>query len=630
MHDARCVDLEEGAQGGPGVAAAKAVGAQRGEGATGRHKGPHTVGHGAHVVGRGHDGPLAVGQLLRHIGATFGAGRAVAGQLAPAGHAEHVHLKAFLHQLLGGQHHLGEDGAGAHERDGFAATQPVNTQLVAAADHAGFGPRRQAGLRVVGVHHGDVIEDVLLLHQHLAHAVVDDDGQFARVGRVVGFAVGDGGGDQVAGAVLVLQAFAAERGAPRRGAEQEAAGALVGRGPDLVAHALEAEHRVINVEGQHGHAVHAVAGGRGRPAGERAGLRDAFFQNLAVQGFAVAEHRPDVFGRVALALAGVDAHLLEQVGHAESARFVGHDGHDARAQFRVLEQGAQHAHKGHGGAHVLALGLQGELGVLAHGRDVDDRGGGVPLGHKAAQLLAPLVQVLHLGAVVGRFVEVEVFHLLVGQRQVEAVAERDEVGFVELLVAVGGHLALTGRAHAVAFFGLGQDDGGLAFVGGRGRVGGVDFHEVVAAAFEAVDLLVGHALGEALQRFVLAKEVVAVEAAVLGGEGLHLAVDRVGEGAGQRPCGVAGEEAVPVGTPHEFDHVPAGTGEELFQLVDDAAVAAHRAVEALQVAVDHPDQVVQPFAGGERQGAHALGLVHLAVTEHAPDFPAFAVEQLAV
>ncbi len=161
-------------------------------------------------------------------------------------------------------------------------------------------------------------------------------------------------------------------------------------------------------------------------------------------------------------------------------------------------------------------------------------------------------------------------------------------------------------------------------------VGGVDFHQVVAAALQAVDLLVRHALGQRGQRGVLAKEVVAVEAPILGGKGLHLAVDRALQSARQGACEVAGKQAVPVAAPHQLDDVPARSGKQAFQLVDDAAVAAHRAIEPLQVAVDHPDQVVQPLARSQGEGAGALGLVHLAVAKHAPHFSACAVEQVAV
>ena len=56
-----------------------------------------------------------------------------------------------------------------------------------------------------------------------------------------------------------------------------------------------------------------------------------------------------------------------------------------------------------------------------------------------------------------------------------------------------------------------------------------------------------------------------------------------------------------------------------FQLLDDLAVAAHRAVEPLQVAVDDEDQVVELLAAGQRDGAQALGLVGLAVAQERPD-----------
>jgi hypothetical protein len=59
----------------------------------------------------------------------------------------------------------------------------------------------------------------------------------------------------------------------------------------------------------------------------------------------------------------------------------------------------------------------------------------------------------------------------------------------------------------------------------------VDLHQVVAAALQAVDLLVGEALRQRGELRVLAEEVVAVVAAVLGGEGLELAVDGARERA---------------------------------------------------------------------------------------------------
>ncbi len=144
---------------------------------------------------------------------------------------------------------------------------------------AAFGHVR---VGVVLVHQGDVVVLVLLLVEHALHAVLDDHHHFEAEGRVVAATqLGIGAGQEVAVAVFVLQAFAVERGAAGGGAEQEAARAHVAGLPGAVADALEAEHRVVDVERQHRQVVGAVAGGRGHPAGERAGFGDAFLQHLA-------------------------------------------------------------------------------------------------------------------------------------------------------------------------------------------------------------------------------------------------------------------------------------------------------------------------------------------------------------
>ena len=70
--------------------------------------------------------------------------------------------------------------------------------------------------------------------------------------------------------------------------------------------------------------------------------------------------------------------------------------------------------------------------------------------------------------------------------------------------------------------------------------------------------------------------------------------------------------------PHDLDDVPAGAPEHAFEFLDDLAVAAHRAVEALEVAVDDPGEVVEALTAGERDRAERLGLVALAVADEAP------------
>ena len=87
---------------------------------------------------------------------------------------------------------------------------------------------------------------------------------------------------------------------------------------------------------------------------------------------------------------------------------------------------------------------------------------------------------------------------------------------------------------------------------------------------------------------------------------------------------VAREQRIPVAAPQQLDHVPAGAGEQSLELLDDRAVAAHRAVEPLQVAVDDEDQVVESFARSDRQARERLGLVHLAVADEGPHLAARA------
>ena len=86
----------------------------------------------------------------------------------------------------------------------------------------------------------------------------------------------------------------------------------------------------------------------------------------------------------------------------------------------------------------------------------------------------------------------------------------------------------------------------------------------------------------------------------------------------QGAVAVGREQRVPAATPDDLDDVPAGAPEERLELLDDLAVAAHRSVEALEVAVDDEVEVVELLAGRELQQATRLGLVHLAVTEEGP------------
>ena len=132
--------------------------------------------------------------------------------------------------------------------------------------------------------------------------------------------------------------------------------AHVGGGPDQVADALEAEHRVVNKERDRVDPVIGVGSAGGDERAHRAGFGDAFFENLPVLRFLVIKERVHVDGFVELADAGIDSHLAEQRFHAEGAGFVGNDGHDELADFRIAQQLRQQAHEDHGGRDFAAVG----------------------------------------------------------------------------------------------------------------------------------------------------------------------------------------------------------------------------------------------------------------------------------
>ena len=202
-------------------------------------------------------------------------------------------------------------------------------------------------------------------------------------------------------------------------------------------------------------------------------------------------------------------------------------------------------------------------------------------------------------------------------------------GVAELLGLMGDHLALASRAHAVALDRLGEDHRRLALVVDRGLVGRIDLDRVVAAPGQRPDLRVGPVRDHRRGFRIAAEEVLADVGAVLRLEVLVFAVDAFLHQLAQLAFRIPGEELVPAGTPQALDDVPAGAAEVGLELLDDLAVAAHRAVEPLQVAVDDEDEVVEPLASGERDRAEQLRLVHLAVAAEHPDLARLRVGEAA-
>src|SRR5208337_3372856 len=99
---------------------------------------------------------------------------------------------------------------------------------------------------------------------------------------------------------------------------------------------------------------------------------------------------------------------------------------------------------------------------------------------------------------------------------------------------------------------------------------------------------------------------------------LVLAIHNLAQALYQQAGLVARKQAVPIGSPYHLNDVPACAAEGRLQLLDDFASATHRAVQTLEVAIDHEDQVVELLARGQGERAHGLWLIGLSVAYKRP------------
>ena len=237
-----------------------------------------------------------------------------------------------------------------------------------------------------------------------------------------------------------------------------------------------------------------------------------------------------------------------------------------------------------------------EFGERFIGRGGQVAGRRAALGHGPAQGGAALRDVVGFAAIVRGTVERRTHDLFIGERDVEAVAELHQLALVELFLLMGDVAALAGLAEPVALDRAGQNHGRRTLVRDRGGVGGVDLDRVVAAQPQPPKLVVAEVFNKSAQARVDAPEILTDVRAAGHGVLLVLPVDNFAHPPDQQPVLVAREQRVPLAAPDHLDHVPAHAAEDGLELLDDLSVAAHGAVEPLEVAVDHEDQVVERLA----------------------------------
>ena len=376
---------------------------------------------------------------------------------------------------------------------------------------------------------------------------------------------------------------------------------------------------------------------------------DPLLQNLPGGAFEVRGRGAAIDGAVELPFAAVHAEGGVHRRHAEGLAFVRHNRHDELADGFVPHDALRH-----------------EIDPSQCRRTRLD-GGGVekverlPIRRRtrreflpAARVESPercaaLHQVFHLGAIGRGLVKGDVGELVVGERKFEAVAESAEgrdhafgfllivgqsrVGFDrtgEHFQLVRGVLPFAAVArNAVAFDRLDQNHRRLALAIDRRFVRRVNLDRVVSAAAEVGDLFVAEVLDHRLE-FGGVEEVLADPLPAFDDVLLVFAVDHFHHPALQGARVVGFDQIVPAAAPDHFDDVPAGAAEEAFELLNDLAVAADRPVEALQIAIDDPGQVVELLPGREGDAAEAFGFVALAIAKVGPNADIVGLRQPAV
>src|SRR6185437_16258826 len=336
---------------------------------------------------------------------------------------------------------------------------------------------------------------------------------------------------------------------------------------------------------------------------DRTGFGDALFQNLAVFGFLVIKERVHVDGLVELADTGINSDLAEERLHSERTRFVRDNRNDELSDLRIAQQFCQHADEDHRGRNFAALGALVELLKDRFRNRLDRLGADLALRHVAAKLFAASLHVLDLRAVVRGTIERRVVQLVVGNWNSEARAEHPQLVFVQLLLLVGDVLAFASLAKTVAFDRLCEDERRSSRVLDRSLVGRVNFDGIVSAETHARELLVGKMLNHAQQPRIRSEHVLPEVGTTLNEELLILAVSDFAQTPHQQAVAIVLDEAVPIAAPDNLDYIPSGAAENSFEFLNDFAIAANGTVEALQVAVDHPDQVIEPLARSERDGS---------------------------
>ena len=192
----------------------------------------------------------------------------------------------------------------------------------------------------------------------------------------------------------------------------------------------------------------------------------------------------------------------------------------------------------------------------------------------------------------------------------------------EIFLLVNGIAASGARPHAVALDRLHQDDHRFALYLQGLMIGRVNLEFILSAPLDLPQFLIGQGVHHPFQLGLAVHPVFPLTVTRQYRISLVVTVEAFLHAVAQNPLIVLRQQTVPAAAPDHLDNMPPGTSEGGFQFLDDLAVAPDRPVQALQIAIDHQDQIVQPLPGRDRQRAQHLRFVTLAIADETPDLAA--------
>ena len=382
--------------------------------------------------------------------------------------------------------------------------------------------------------------------------------------------------------IHVLQTFTSERGPAGRGTQDKPASHLVACGPEIVTRALEPEHRIEDIQRNHGFAVRRIRRARRNERCRGTGLADALVQNLAIHLLRVRQHQIMVHRHIVLAVRIVDTQWWEPRIHTKRPGLIRHNRHNPLPQFGIPQQLLKRPNHGHCGGHLLlarALPQAPQLRqrwhlqrLIVHPAFRQIPAQFFPAGLKILDLRAVLTWVI-----IRRQVWI-LLQLLIRDGNTLLIAQLLQILQCQLLHLVGSIPALEVAAQAVTLNGVRQNHcrSVLGFQGPL--VCRIDLAVVVPTTRQLPNLRIGPVFYQLGGPGILAKEMLPHVGAIVGLHRLEVAVGGGVHQIHQRPFLIGFEQLIPFAAPHDLNNRPASAPEEGLQLLNDLRVTTHWAV----------------------------------------------------